>query len=166
MRWTHEILFPKVCLSAVVCHKRSHFSWRVFTLDFTWNWCRLLEAKKFSRNPGQFKWVAGETRHYISLAELLKWNLMGQVVELFRRPSIFQNSPVINFLMTGVATASYIDRGGIIWNRGGSYSKIINLGDHQGVSHRGTWTGCLNVLANVKNRWNIFRHIVFLVLLC
>ena len=77
---------------------------------------------------------------------------MGQVVELFRRPSIFQNSPVINFLMTGLATASYIDRGGIIWNRGDSYSKIINLGDHQGVSHRGTWTGCLNVLANVKNR--------------
>ena len=89
MRWTHEILFPKVCLSAVVCHKRSHFSWRVFTLDFTWNWCWLLEAEKFSTNPGQFKWVAWETRHYISIAELLKWNLMGQVVELFRRPSIF-----------------------------------------------------------------------------
>ena len=97
--------------SAVACHKLNRFNSRVFTLDFTWNCCRLLEAKKFWRNPGQFKWVTRETRYCISIAELLRRNLMRQVAELFRRPRamlkilyfsgdhhFFQKSPRINFL--------------------------------------------------------------------
>ena len=56
--------------------------------------CRLLEAKKFSRNLGQFKWVARETRYCISIAELLKRNLMNQVAELFRRPRTMLKIPI------------------------------------------------------------------------
>ena len=109
MRWTLEILsFSRYF--AVACHKLSHFNLRVFTFDFTWNCCRLLEAK-FSRNLGQFKRVTRETRYHVSIAELLKQNLMIQVAELFRRPrtmlkilyfsgdqKFFQKSPGINFL--------------------------------------------------------------------
>ena len=80
---------------------------------------------------------------------------MSQVVELFRRirtmlkifyvsghHQFFHNSPGINFLTTGVAPFSYIGRGSIIWNWGGTFSKIINRGGHRGASHRSTWTGC------------------------
>ena len=109
MRWTLEILsFSRYF--AVACHKLSHFNLRVFTFDFTWNCCRLLEAK-FSRNLGQFKWVTRETRYHVSIADLLKRNLMSQVAELLRRPrtmlkilyfsgdqKYFQKSPRINFL--------------------------------------------------------------------
>ena len=90
----------------------------------------------------------------ISIAKLLKWNLMSQVVEFFRRPrtmlkilyfsgdhQFFQNPPGINFLMTGIAPFSDIGRGGIIWNRGGTFKKIINPGGSRGLSHRGSWTG-------------------------
>ena len=35
----------------------------------------------------------------------------------------------------------FIDQGGIIWNRGGNFSKFINRGSHRGTSHRGPWTG-------------------------
>ena len=82
---THDIYFSRCSVAA--CRKRSHFNSRVFLLDFTWNCCRLLEADKFSRNPGQLKWVTRETRCHISIPELLKQNLMCQVAELFRRPS-------------------------------------------------------------------------------
>ena len=70
--------------SAVACH----FNFGVFKFDFTLNCCNLLETKNFSRNPGQFKWVTRETRHEAFIAELLKWILMSQVAELFRRPTI------------------------------------------------------------------------------
>ena len=39
-------------------HKLSHFNSRISTLDFTWNCCRILAAKKFSRNLDHlFKWT-------------------------------------------------------------------------------------------------------------
>ena len=95
----------------VACHKLSHFNSRLFKLDFTWKCCRLLEASKFSRHPGQFNWVTRETRYHVSIAELFKRNLMSQVTKLFRRPrtmlkilyfsqdhQFFQKSPGIKFL--------------------------------------------------------------------
>ena len=42
-------------------------SW-IFTLE---GCCRLLEAKKFPRNQGQFKWGARETRYHVSIVEIL-----------------------------------------------------------------------------------------------
>ena len=41
--------------------------------------------------------------------------------------------------MTGVENFFIYWQGGIIWDRGGTFSKIINP-----RSHRGTWTGCIN----------------------
>ena len=38
----------------MACRKLSHFNSWIFILDFTWNCCRLLEARKFSRKPDQF----------------------------------------------------------------------------------------------------------------
>ena len=43
--------------------------------------------------------------------------------------------------MTGVETL-FIDRGGIIWDRGGNFSKFINRESHWGASCWSTWTGC------------------------
>ena len=73
MRWTNEVLFLKVFGGGLpyTCHYNS----RVFILDFNWNCCRLQEAKKFSRNPGQFKCVTRKTRYHVSIAELLIRNL-------------------------------------------------------------------------------------------
>ena len=35
--------------------------------------------------------------------------------------------------------------GGIIWDRGGNFSKFVNQGSHQGALHWGTWVGCLEM---------------------
>ena len=70
----------------MVCHKLSHFNSRVFTLGFTWNCRRLLEARTFLRNPGQIKWITRETRYHVSIGEILKLNHMSQVSEWFWRP--------------------------------------------------------------------------------
>ena len=78
-----------------------------------------MEAKRSSRKPGQFKWVTREARYQISITKLLKQNLMSQVVELFRRPRTMLR---ITYFM------------------GGTFSKIINWGNHQGASHRVIWT--------------------------
>ena len=139
MRWTHEIYFSRC--SVVTCHKPSHFNSRIFTLDFTWNCCRQLEAKKFSRRPAQFKCVTKETRYYVSIAELFKQNLMSQVAELFRRPMImlkipyfsgghksFEKSPGIKFFITRVIFFSFIGQRGLIWDRRDIFSKIIDRG--------------------------------------
>ena len=84
MLLSQDILFSKY--STVTCHKLSFFNSWVFTVDFTY--CRLLEAKKFSRNPGQFKWLTRETRCHVSIVELLIWNLMSQVAKLSRKTRI------------------------------------------------------------------------------
>ena len=73
MIWTNEVLFWRYL--AVACHKLSHSNSQVFILDSTWNCCRLKEAKRFTRNPGQFKCVTRETRYHVSIAELLIPNL-------------------------------------------------------------------------------------------
>ena len=66
--------------------KLSHFNSQVFTLDLICDYCRLLGAERFLRNPRQIKWVTNETRYHLSIAELLKRNLRSHVVELFQRP--------------------------------------------------------------------------------
>ena len=71
--------------SEVACHKLSHFNSHIFILWFTWNCCSLQEAKKFSRNPGQFKCDTRETRYHASIAELLIRNPWSQIEELVRR---------------------------------------------------------------------------------
>ena len=67
-------------------HKLNHFTSQVVILDFFGNCRRLKEAKKFSTNPGQFKYVTRETAYHVSIAELLIQDLKSQVVELVRRP--------------------------------------------------------------------------------
>ena len=47
--------------------------------------------------------------------------------------------------MAGVENLLFIDRGGIIWDRGGNFSEFISRGNHRGPSHRGTWAGCLQI---------------------
>ena len=108
MRWKYDVLVFKVFSGGF--HKLSYINSRVFTLDFTWNCCRLLEVKDFSKNPGQFKWVTRETKYRVSIAKLLIRNLKSQFAELVRRPKtydllyfsgdhqFFQNSPVIKSL--------------------------------------------------------------------
>ena len=64
--WGEQTRFYFWRYSALAGHKLSHFNSRVFS--FTWNWCRLQEAKKFTRNPRQFKCVTSETRYHISIA--------------------------------------------------------------------------------------------------
>ena len=83
MRWSSNVLILKV----FGCHELIHFNSRVFILDFTCN-CRLQKAKKFSRNPGQFKCVTREIKYHISITELLIQNLYSQVPELVQRPRI------------------------------------------------------------------------------
>ena len=61
--------------------------------------------------------------------------------------------------MIGVETYSFIDRGGIIWDRAGDFSKFIDRGSHQGAphrgaSHRGTRTVCVTDLKEAKRQLN------------
>ena len=72
----------------MACLKFSLFNSWLFTLDFTWNCCRLQEAKKLSRNPGKFKCVTRETRYHVSITELWIRNLQSQVADLVRRPKL------------------------------------------------------------------------------
>ena len=146
--------------SVVACHKLSHFNSRLFKLDFTWKCCRLLEASKFSRNPGQFNWVTRETRYHVSIAELFKRNLMSQVTKLFRRPrtmlkilyfsqdhQFVQKSPGIKFLYDqGIKLFHLLAKEAWFFQQGDSFSKIINRGSHRGTCHQGTSTGCLQRL--------------------
>ena len=74
--------------SVVACLKFSLFNSWLFTLDFTWNCCRLQEAKKLSRNPGKFKCVTRETRYHVSITELWIRNLQSQVADLVWRPKL------------------------------------------------------------------------------
>ena len=62
--WDEQARFYLSRYFALACRKSSHFNSQVVTLDFTWNCCRFLKAKNFSRNPGQFRWVIRETRHF------------------------------------------------------------------------------------------------------
>ena len=89
--WGERTRFYFSRYSVMTCHKLSHFNSRVFTLYFSRNCCRLLEAKKFSRNPGQFNWVTSETRYHVSIAELLKRNHISPFAELFWRPRAILN---------------------------------------------------------------------------
>ena len=72
----------------VICHKLNQFNSRVFSFDFTRNYCRVQKAKKFSTNPAQFECVTIETRYQVFIAELLIQNLKSQVAKLVRRPRI------------------------------------------------------------------------------
>ena len=72
----------------MACLKFSLFNSWLFTLDFTWNCCRLQEAKKLSRNPGKFKCVTRETRYHVSITELWIRNLQSQVADLVWRPKL------------------------------------------------------------------------------
>ena len=115
-------------------NKLSHFNSRISTLDFT-SCCRLIEAEKFSRNPGQFKWVIRETRYHVSIAIR---NLKIQVAELVQR---LTTMPKILYF-SGGNQFSGIDQGCIIWDQGSNFSKILHRGSHRGAFHLGTWTGC------------------------
>ena len=64
-------------------------------------------------------------------------------------------------------TYSFIHCGGIIWDRGGNFSKFIDLGRHQGTSYQGTWTVCIeeaksgrksNVLSNLHSRPHVVNN--------
>ena len=70
----------------VTCQKFSHLKSQVFTLNLAGTFCRLLGAKKFSRNPGQLIWVTTEVRYHVSIAKLAILNLKSQVAELVLRP--------------------------------------------------------------------------------
>ena len=83
--WGEQTRFYFWRYSVVVCRRLSHFNSQSQPLGFTWNRCRLQEAKKFSRNPGQCKCVTRETRYHVSITELLKGNLYSQVAELIPR---------------------------------------------------------------------------------
>ena len=62
--WDEQARFYLSRYFALACHKSSHFNSRVVTLDFTWNCFKFMKAKNFSKNPGQFRWVIRETRHF------------------------------------------------------------------------------------------------------
>ena len=78
----------KTCFVSKICCGVHFNSW-VFTVDFTWNCCRLLEPKALSRNSGQFKWVTREMRYHVSITELVTRNFKIQVVELVVKPKIY-----------------------------------------------------------------------------
>ena len=62
-------------------------------------------------------------------------------------------------LIPGQKAFSFIGRGGIIWDREGTFSKTIDRG-----SHRGTWTRCINAAVN---RFNIsYRDIIKRTISC
>ena len=65
--------------------------------------------------------------------------------------------------MTGVEKLFIYWRGGIIWDRRGNFSKLIDRGSHQSAFHRGTWTGCslcsfYFVLCSAKTPWKVWKY--------
>ena len=151
MRWKHEILFsPRY--SVVACHKLSHFSWRVFTLHFTWNCCRLLEAKKFSKNPGQFKWVTKKpdityqsrnSYNGISWAKL--WNYSKDLGPFWKYfiwvgTTIFSKIHQDRFSYDRSSTFLINWQGRHKLEPGRHFQQNYQLSPgHRGASHRGTW---------------------------
>ena len=110
-----EVLVFKVFGSDL--HEVSHFNSRISALVFTFCY-RLLDAKKFSMNPSQFKWVTRETRYSLSITIR---NLKSQVTELVQRPTtmlktlyfsrgnqFFQISPGIKSLYDRVRKVFYL----------------------------------------------------------
>ena len=86
MRWTYEVFqgiqrWPLIKLVTLI-HSHSY----LILLEIVVGCYKFLEGKKFSRNPGQFKWVTRETRYHLYIAKLLIRNLMSQLAELFQRP--------------------------------------------------------------------------------
>ena len=80
----HEVLIFKVFGESV--HKKlGHFNSWISTFDFTWNCCRLLETKNFSRNPGRVEWATRKTGYQLPIVKLPIWNLKCQVAKLVRR---------------------------------------------------------------------------------
>ena len=147
----------------MACQKLNPFNSRVFTLNFTWNCCRLLEARKFSRNPGLFKWATRETRYHISIIELLKRNLMSQVAELFRRPrtmlkmpyfsgdhQFFQKSLGINFLYDRARELSIYWSGRHNLGPGGHFQQ----NNYPGRPPRRIWLGHLGRVNTGLKWWN------------
>ena len=49
-----------------------------------------------------------------------------------------------SLFLTAVENVLLIVRGGLIWGRGGNFSKIINRESQWGTSQRGTCSGCIN----------------------
>ena len=104
----HEVLVFKVFGAGL--HKLIHFNSWTLPLYFTCNCCRLLEAKKFSRNPGQFEWVTRETRYHIFIGIR---NLKSQVAELVQKP-------------TTMLKILYFNGGNQFSDQGDNFSKIIH----------------------------------------
>ena len=82
-----------------------------------------------------------EKQDHVSIAEFLIRNLKSQIAELVRRARTMLKN---KFLYEWWNTYSFIDQGGIIWDRGGNFSKLIDRESHRGTSHQGAWTGCVN----------------------
>ena len=60
----------------------------------------------------------------------------------------FKISPGIKSLYDWGRKHLFISRGGIIWDRGGNFSKNIDRGRHRVASHRGSWKGCPNYVCS------------------
>ena len=108
MRRKHEVSVFKV-------FGGGHFNSRVFKLGVTRNCYRLLEAKDFSKNPGQFKSVIKETRYQVSIAELFTRDLKSQIEVLVGRPNTYHLlyfSGDHEFLQNSPGKKSLYHRGG------------------------------------------------------
>lgn len=53
--------------------------------------------------------------------------------------------------MPGVENLLFIDWGGMIWDQGGNFSKLIDPGSHWGASLWGTWKECIKQIKNFSS---------------
>ena len=56
------------------------------------------------------------------------------------------------FFITRLIFFSFICQGGIIWDRGDIFNKVIDRGRHRGTSHGGIWSGCV-YLPQLTSNW-------------
>ena len=112
--------------------------------------------------------VTRETRYHVSIAELLKQNLMSHVPGLFRRPrtilkllffsgdkQFFKKLPAINVLYDLVLTLFIYWPGKHNLGPRRYFQQITNQG-----GHRGTWAGCLNDM--LAGKYNLMNYSGFL----
>ena len=123
-------------------HKLSYFNSRIFTADFSWDCCRILGAEKCSRMQVNLKGLLEKsdiTYPSRNSYNVISWGTLRNYVEDL---GLWWND-------RGRKRFHLLDEEVQFLDRGTTFSNIINRRSQLGASHRGTWTGCPDVL--IKN---------------
>ena len=137
MWWTHEIFqsirwWPVIKLVTLI-HEHSYLILLEILVSY-WKIRIFQETQVNLLEKPDIMYPSQNFKYWISWANL--WNYFQWGPRFF--PKITWDK--VSF-WPECRTFSFIGRGGIIWDRGGTFRKITDRGSYRGTSHQGTWTG-------------------------